>query len=128
MNNHFSIGREEGFTLIELMIALLILSIGLVALAGLQISAIKGNAFSRRITTAVSVAEQTIEQIKSTPYNNIQSQPLSQVTASNMNFSRQVSVADNAPLPSMKTVQVTVTWSEGGKSHTVPISTVISRP
>ncbi len=128
MNNNFSIFVNEGFTLIEIMIALVILSFGLVALAGVQISAIKGNAFSRRITTAVSVAEQTVEQIKTTPYNNIQSQSPSQVTASNMNFSRQVSVTDNTPLPNMKTVQVTLTWNDGGKSHTVPVSTVISRP
>ena len=129
MKRALSISREEGFTLIEIMITLVILSIGLLALAGLQISAIKGNSFSRRMTTAVIMAEQTIEQIRSTPYSNIQSQSSSQVVASNMNFHRQVDVTDNTgPSSNTKTVQVTVTWVDGGKSYSVPVSTLISLP
>ena len=46
---------EEGFTLIEIMITLVIMSIGLMALSGLQVHAIKGNVFSKRLTTAVSI-------------------------------------------------------------------------
>ena len=38
----------DGFTLIEIMITLVILSIGLMALSGLQVNAIKGNAFSKQ--------------------------------------------------------------------------------
>ena len=118
---------EAGFTLIEIMIALVVLSVGLIALAGLQISAIRGNSFSKRMTTAVSIANDRIEQIKNTPYANIQSEPSTQVTASNLNFARQVTVTNNNPLPNTKTINVTVTWKDGSKSYMVPISTVISQ-
>jgi type IV pilus assembly protein PilV len=122
------LASNEGFTLVEILIALVILSIGLTALAGIQVSAIKGNAFSKRMTTAVSIADQTIEQLKNTPYNNIQSQATSQVSQSNMNFTRNVTVINDSPALNTKTIHVTVAWIEGMKTYTVPVSTIISRP
>jgi type IV pilus assembly protein PilV len=121
------IRNEDGFTLVELMITLVILSIGLVALAGLQISAIKGNTFSKRMTAAVSIANQKLEQLKDTAYANIVSESSTQVTQSNMTFYRQVTVTNNTPLANTKTVNVTVTWSDGSNPHSVPITTIISQ-
>jgi type IV pilus assembly protein PilV len=127
MKSKLSISIEEGFTLVEIMIALVVLSVGLVALAGLQISAVRGNAFSKRMTTAVSVADEKMEQLKNSSYANIISESTTQVNQSNMSFSRQVTVANNSPLPDTKTVNVTVQWLEGSNSHSVPITTIISQ-
>jgi type IV pilus assembly protein PilV len=127
MTSKSSISIEEGFTLIEIMIALVIMSIGLTALAAVQISAIRGNAFSKRMTTAVSIADGKMEQIKNGSYASIISESATQVTQSNMNFTRQVTVTNNSPLANTKTVNVTVSWSEGSKSHTVPITTIVSQ-
>jgi type IV pilus assembly protein PilV len=127
MTSKSSMSIEEGFTLIEIMIALVIMSIGLTALAAVQISAIRGNAFSKRMTTAVSIADEKIEQIKSIPYANIISESSIQITQSNMNFTRQVTVTNNSPLPNSRKVEVVVTWSEGSKSHSVPITTIVSQ-
>jgi type IV pilus assembly protein PilV len=121
------ISIEEGFTLIEIMIALVVMSIGLTALAAVQISAIRGNAFSKRMTTAVSIADETLEQIKSMPYVDIVSVSSTQTTQSDMNFTRQVTVTNNIPLANTKTINVTVNWSEGSKSHSVPFTTIVSR-
>jgi type IV pilus assembly protein PilV len=127
MTSKSLVSIEDGFTLIEIMITLVILSIGLTALAGLQVSAIKGNTFSKRMTAAVSIANQKLEQIKDTAYANILSESSSQITQSNMSFTRQVTVTNNSPLANTKTVNVTVTWSDGSNSHSVPITTIISQ-
>jgi type IV pilus assembly protein PilV len=127
MTSKSSMSVEEGFTLIEIMITLVILSIGLFALAGLQVSAIKGNAFSKRMTAAVSIANQKLEQIKDTAYANILSESSTQITQSNLQFTRQVTVTNNSPLANTKTVNVTVTWSDGSNSHSVPITTIFSQ-
>jgi type IV pilus assembly protein PilV len=127
MTSKSPISIEEGFTLIEIMIALVVMSIGLTALAAVQISAIRGNAFSKRMTTAVSIADGKMEQIKNGSYASIISESATQVTQSNMNFTRQVTVTNNSPLANTKTVNVTVSWSEGSKSHTVPITTIVSQ-
>ena len=53
-----------GFTLIEVLVAITIFAIGLLALAGMQITAIKGGATSQRITAAVALADGIVENIQ----------------------------------------------------------------
>ncbi len=121
-----SIGPKAGFTLVESMLTLAIMSVGLLALAGLQITALRGNDLSRRRTTAVSIAEQRLEQLKNTPYTNIQAEAASEVTASNLHFTRQVTVT-NGPLPNTKSVSVLVSWQDQSKTHTLPLATIIGQ-
>jgi type IV pilus assembly protein PilV len=121
-----SIGPNAGFTLVESMLTLAIMSMTLLALAGLQITALRGNALSRRITTATSIAEQRIEQLKNISYANIQAEDATQVTASNLHFTRQVTVT-NGPLPNTKSVSVLVSWQDQSKTHTLPIATIIGQ-
>jgi type IV pilus assembly protein PilV len=121
-----SIGPNAGFTLVESMLTLAIMSVSLLALAGLQITALRGNALSRRITTAASIAEQRIEQLKNTSYANIQAEAATQVTASNLHFTRQV-IVTNGPLPNTKSVSVLVSWQDQSKTHTLPIATIIGQ-
>jgi len=102
------------------------IALGLLALAGLQITALRGNALSRSITTAVSIAEQRLEQLKNTPYSDIQAEAATQVTASNLHFTRQVTVT-NGPLPNTKSVSVLVSWQDQSKTHTLPIATLIGQ-
>ena len=117
---------NAGFSLLETMLALVILSISLLALAGLQMIALRGNTFSRSMATAVSIAEQKMEQVKNTPYANIAAESATQVTASNMNFTRQVTVADG-PLANTKAVSVIVSWQEKSQTHKLPIATIIGQ-
>ena len=121
-----SIGPNAGFTLVESMLTLAIMSVSLLALAELQITALRGDALSRRITTAVSIAEQRIEQLKNTSYANIQAEAATQVTASNLHFTRQV-IVTNGPLPNTKSVSVLVSWQDQSKTHTLPIATIIGQ-
>jgi type IV pilus assembly protein PilV len=126
MKKQQSIGPNAGFTLVESMLTLAIISVSLLALAGLQITALRGNALSRRITTAASIAEQRIEQLKNTSYTNIQAEAATQVTASNLHFTRQV-IVTNGPLPNTKSVSVLVSWQDQSKTHMLPIATIIGQ-
>ena len=126
MKGQQSIYPNAGFTIVESLLTLAIMSMSLLALAGLQITALRGNALSRSMTTAVSIAEQTIEQLKNTSYVNIQAEAATQVTASNLHFTRQVTVT-NGPLPNTKSVSVLVSWQDQSKTHTLPIATIIGQ-
>ena len=84
--------ESAGFTLIEVMVTLVILSVAILALAKLQISAIRGNILSQNMTTAVALAEKKIEELKTTPYANIAAASATTVTAGNRNFTQQVTV------------------------------------
>jgi prepilin-type N-terminal cleavage/methylation domain-containing protein len=56
--------KEGGFTLIELLIALTVLSIGLLALAQMQMASMMGNSSSRRYSDAVNFAREKMEAVK----------------------------------------------------------------
>jgi type IV pilus assembly protein PilV len=126
MKGQQSIGQNAGFTLVESMLTLAIMSVGLLALAGLQITALRGNALSRSMTTAVSIAEESLEQLKNTPYTDIEAEATTQVTASHLQFTREVTVT-NGPLPDTKSVSVLVSWQDQAKTHTLPIATIIGQ-
>jgi type IV pilus assembly protein PilV len=55
---------EGGFTLIEVMFALVYLSIGLLAIAAMQDTALSRNVDGRRISLATSLASEMIERIR----------------------------------------------------------------
>ncbi len=54
---------QSGFSLVELLTAVMILAVGLLALAQLQISAIKANTQSDSITVANALAQKVVEDV-----------------------------------------------------------------
>ena len=54
-----------GFTLIEVLVALTIFAIGLISLAGMQMTAIQANTSSQNLTAAVALAEGAMEWFQS---------------------------------------------------------------
>lgn len=64
------LSSESGFTLIEALIALAVLTIGILALNAMQVSAIKGNATSNSLSVATSVARHCFERLMSVDVND----------------------------------------------------------
>jgi type II secretory pathway pseudopilin PulG len=63
--------REQGFTLIEALIAIVILIFGLAAVANLMVVAGSSNTAANHSTAAATVARQQMELIKSTRYDQL---------------------------------------------------------
>jgi len=61
---------ESGFTLVEVLIALTIFAIGLLALAGMQVTALRGNSNAQVVTASTALAEGTMEWLQSLPAND----------------------------------------------------------
>ncbi len=66
-----SLPQESGFTLIEVLIAITIFSIGILAAITMQTTAISGNAKSRYILDAVNLAAGRVEILLDTDYSKI---------------------------------------------------------
>ncbi|HJX04050.1 MAG TPA: type IV pilus modification protein PilV [Dehalococcoidia bacterium] len=108
--------KNAGFTLIEVMIALVILAVGLLALATMQIVSVRSNAFSTEMTYATMLAQSRLEQIRNTSYDNVTPGTVNEnVSASastkGMAYIVQRIVADNTPAADMKTVTLTINWT-----------------
>jgi type IV pilus assembly protein PilV len=61
---------NQGFTLIEVMIALAIFAIGFLALSSMQITAINTNANARNSTTVITIAKDRAEELMALPYDD----------------------------------------------------------
>jgi type IV pilus assembly protein PilV len=59
------IRNNKGFSLLELMVTLAILSVGLLGLLGMQITGAQGNATSQKLTIATMLAQTGIEDFMS---------------------------------------------------------------
>ena len=62
--------REGGFTLIEVIAAISILTIGLLAVASMQTAAIQGNFFAYRTTEGTTFAQDRLEWLLALPYDD----------------------------------------------------------
>ena len=60
---------EKGFTLIETLMAIAIISIGLLGLAALQANAISGNSKAQKQSMAILLADNKIEAYKNNMWN-----------------------------------------------------------
>ena len=121
--------REAGFSFIDVLLSLVVLTFGVLALADLQVIAVSGNNSSRHLSLAVSVAEKKMEEIKTLSYTSIATEAATPVTvADGRTYTRTVTVVTDSPVANAKTVTVTVTWQDSlNKTHMVPMATVISQ-
>ena len=61
--------NTQGFTLIEALIAMLVLTIGILALNTMQTTSTKGNTTANKLTVASSLAGNSYERLLNMPYN-----------------------------------------------------------
>jgi type IV pilus assembly protein PilV len=128
--------NNQGFTMLELLIAIAILAIGLLGLATLQTSSIQGNRDSKEMTTAVFLAEKKMEELKSSPFTaspinigttNDSNNPMNGSGASGGIYNRSWNVQTYMSSANMKQITVTVAWNMAGKNHSVSLDTVVSK-
>ncbi|MCP4669499.1 MAG: prepilin-type N-terminal cleavage/methylation domain-containing protein [Deltaproteobacteria bacterium] len=62
--------NQTGFSLLEILVAVTILTIGLMATAKMQITAIRGNYISGKTTGALHLAEQKMEDLLGMAWND----------------------------------------------------------
>ena len=119
--------KEKGFSLIEVLIGLIILAIGILAVAGMQITSIVGTSFSSNLTQASIIAQDRLEFLKGLP--------LTDGRLDTNNYSNDIIVgiftgsyqANRNANPNFVTINYTISWLEKGVTHTVSFRTIKGR-
>lgn len=112
--------RSKGFTLVEVLIAVLLLGIGMLSMASLAATVINGNSFSSKMTTASTLAEDRLEQVQRLGFANAASAAGTESSVPGYaSFSRVTTVTTGSPGANMLTATVTVSWDSGARSLTM---------
>ncbi|MEO8360777.1 MAG: prepilin-type N-terminal cleavage/methylation domain-containing protein [Vicinamibacteria bacterium] len=84
---------DAGFTLMEAIIATLILTIGIMGVANLSVVATTDNSNANRTTAAAFLASQKLEELKATPFNVLADSPSSSLEADQPGFTTNIELA-----------------------------------
>lgn len=117
MSNYMRRG-EDGFTVVEVLVAVVILGFVLIAVNALLLAGFAQAAVSKRASDAAGVAQQELETLRDLSYANIQATPSKTVTVGAYTYTVNRTVTVDDPQPNMKHITVTVTWNlQGARSY-----------
>ena len=110
--------KQDGFTLIEVLIALTIFAVGLLAVAAMQNSAVLMNSSAGKITNLSTWGMDQIEKLSSLPYTDPALNPGGPYNSVSGDYTISYTVALSPP-PATNTKSITVTVTGRGKTSVI---------
>ena len=120
---------DAGFTMVELLIAMVILGVGMLSIGLAQLSAIKLSARSSHLSQAMYLAQEQMEQFMVMPAGSaVLNNPVADAADPGgtlyvqhgqndaTSFSRRWTIEPNVPQPGMTRITVTVDWDSANSA------------
>ena len=129
MKNAFKLYNNKGFLMIEVILAIALIAIGLFAVMSLATAVIKGNTQSKRVTTAITLAQDKMEYFKGIGYDNISGTNTVYTEGTYAVYYLEALVQNNIPGTNTKTVTVDVYWNPGTttSNHKTTLQTIFAK-
>jgi prepilin-type N-terminal cleavage/methylation domain-containing protein len=121
---------RRGFTLVEMMIALVLFGLGMMALAQALPNGLSVRDKARRMSVATSMAQEEVERLRDLPWTHadldagVHQDPENPVDNA---FRRSWQVQTDTPVTDMKRVSVTVTFPTDSADSQAVVTTLIAR-
>lgn len=124
-------GKDTGFTLIEFAVAMLIMTVGVLALLQTVNLSINANASNKKRNDAVVIADQMMGAMKVLPFNSVVDGGVSKTSNAGLVFTnysvvQKVTGIPNNIAPTSKNVQITVSWRDKHVKKSHSLTTLIS--
>ncbi len=121
--------KSNGFTLVEVLIAIIILSVSLLALAALMSTTAQNTSFGGHITEAATFAQDQLERLRVTSWGDANLTNGTHINnvppgRSGIAYGRTWTVATNG---NVKTVTITINWTDQ-TTHSFRLISAISNP
>lgn len=122
--------NEKGFSLIEVLIAMVILTVALLGTGALLVGIIRGNLVSKHVTMATILAQEKMEEMKARGYSGISSSDTTitegyDAISGYPNNMRVTRIFVDTPETGMKTLTIESSWRAG--SQPVILNAIIVR-
>jgi type IV pilus assembly protein PilV len=132
---------HRGFTLLEVLVAIFVLAVGILALDAMHLSSVRGNALAGRMSEAMILGRRHLETLSRLPYDHPSLEdraagndfkfpdPQAQLPehqAREERYTLSWNVGDDVFAPGTKSILLTVTWAEGGGRRCVSLNCLIA--
>lgn len=117
---------EKGFSLVEVMIAVSIFAVGLLAVALMLDTAIQYNASAARMSEATEIAQYQMEKLMGGPYDDADlDEAFSPYGPDSVaNYRVSWTVREDLPMSAMKTISLTVAWNDRGTAKSLTVASI----
>jgi prepilin-type N-terminal cleavage/methylation domain-containing protein len=120
--------KHNGFSVIEVLIALIVLSIGLMGTSKVMVSTITSNNLNRQHTRATALVQDHMERLQRGGYAALVAGTTTEdygTIAGLPQYKRITTVVDNSPVTHLRTVTVEMRW--GGDKHHLASTTLLAQ-
>lgn len=114
---------EKGFTLIELVIAILIFAIGVAGIVKMYTHTTQLSSYSLQLTQAVNIGQSHMDMLRSLSFDNdtmnIASHNTKMLTEQSVNYHLSWDVENRNTIPASRDVFVSVRWLDKGTNRII---------
>jgi prepilin-type N-terminal cleavage/methylation domain-containing protein len=115
----------RGFSLIEMLVSIVILSVSLLSLASLMAMTTRNNSSGAQITEAINFAQDKIEELSVTPWGNLLSGADQKKGSNGTSYTRNWTILPNLA-GNLRTVNVIINWNDR-QDHSIRLLSAISQ-
>jgi len=121
---------QQGLSLLEILIAMAVVFLALMGFAGFSVVAHTGMSASQKMTRAVTLAQEKMEDIRregvppglTSPWSN--TEPYGSISGA-LHHQRILTITPDDPMPGLHTVTIQVQWDNG--AHTASLKTYVTQ-